>query len=148
MSLQDAERGDSWPLAKDKDVAYDWSELTKGGRNGFFLLLLALSWWYKLLRTDNEKASFKEAVVDTTWVLDQVVRGLRTGSISTKKRKEIEDGNGGNNDIVDAPAKKRLVVSNLHPTSWLTSALGLASRVVVDVNISIIQVNGTQFSSQ
>ena len=33
------------PLLRNKELSEGWGDLCKGGRNGFFLVTLCLSWW-------------------------------------------------------------------------------------------------------
>ncbi|KAA1478921.1 hypothetical protein DENSPDRAFT_749013, partial [Dentipellis sp. KUC8613] len=46
IGLQPAWRGNTWPLQRlGKPAKGLWASLTKGGRNGFVLVVLALGWW-------------------------------------------------------------------------------------------------------
>ena len=76
ITMQDSERGDKWPLAKDDDRTYNWTELTKGGRNGFFMLLLTLVWWQKALRTPAEHKEFDVVLDEVDWALTRIVAEL------------------------------------------------------------------------
>lgn len=49
-----------------------WADLRKGGGNGIFIYLIALTWW-KAIVTDNEGLSTLKAVTeDVDWVLSQL----------------------------------------------------------------------------
>ena len=74
--MQDLERGDKWPLERDREKTYDWSELTKGGCNGFFILLLTLIWWQKAICTPTEHKEFDAALDEVDWALNWMVAKL------------------------------------------------------------------------
>ena len=86
MGMQDSRRGDEWPLVQDNDEDYDWTELTKGGRNGFYLLILALAWWKTVVKTAADHSAFDSAVMEMTWALESILHNLKS-SESSKKRK-------------------------------------------------------------
>lgn len=50
----------------------NWSGIKKGGENGVFLIILALSWWYKAAKSPKEKKECRSAVDDATWVLQKI----------------------------------------------------------------------------
>ena len=88
--MQDPERGNKWPLDKGKDGGYDWTELTKGGRNGFFMLLLTLVWWWKALRTPGERQDFESVLVEVEWALKGIVSSL---DLKSKVAKRLGEDN-------------------------------------------------------
>jgi hypothetical protein len=65
----------TWPLhrvAKDGEM---WAEVRKGSKNGFFGIVLTLSWWYRAVTTDFERELFDRALADVKWVASQMVEG-------------------------------------------------------------------------
>jgi hypothetical protein len=73
------------------------------GPNGFFLIVLALSWWGKLV-TDRlvDSAEFETAIDDVLWVLSHIVSGIP--SKLAKRRLDDSDEDG-----TDVPHSKRYV---------------------------------------
>ncbi|KAI0045477.1 hypothetical protein FA95DRAFT_1495406, partial [Auriscalpium vulgare] len=45
IGLQPEWRGSKWPLAREVRASEAWSDCRKGGRNGFAIVLITLSWW-------------------------------------------------------------------------------------------------------
>lgn len=72
----------------------DWSELRKGGPNGFFIILISFAWWGQAinLEDDLEAGSWFEAYEDIRWVLGQL--------------SELEDE--------DLPVAKKCVISFIY----------------------------------
>jgi hypothetical protein len=66
-----------------------WTVTSKPGSNGFFILLLTLSWWVHLAPDDVD---FGAALCDTTWVLDEMI----TNHCSQKRP---HDGDTDSNQI-------------------------------------------------
>lgn len=50
-----------------------WAETKKGGLNGFYNVVVSLSWWMTAVKTDPERAEFDAALADALWVLNQMV---------------------------------------------------------------------------
>jgi hypothetical protein len=72
-----------------REINGDWLSIRKGGSNGFFIIILTLSWWLNagagVVDADPE---FARALEDVSWVLDHL--------ISSSKRvhdEEIDDRN-------------------------------------------------------
>ena len=77
----------TWPLTR-QSVAADWSNLLKGGHNGFFLVLKLLSFWAKMACTREERLDFDAAMGDVNWVLGEVLIQLNGGSVlGVRKRR-------------------------------------------------------------
>jgi len=60
-------------LKKIATDANDWVELQKGSANGFFGMVLALSWWANAAKTEDEREAVGKAIDDVLWVLDQII---------------------------------------------------------------------------
>lgn len=78
------------------DVSADWSELKKGGANGFFMILVSLVLWSLALETEEQRALFDTALHDVDWVLRSVTgslgiaqskRGNNGGSLSSRQKR-------------------------------------------------------------
>ena len=61
-------------LKKTAVDAEDWAELRKGSVNGFFGVVLALSWWVNAANTDVQREVVGKAVDDVLWVLDEMIK--------------------------------------------------------------------------
>jgi hypothetical protein len=71
-----------------------WVELRKGSQNGFYMVVLTLSWWKKAAITSPQQKAFSAALEDALWAVDQMLRiGKRPG------------------DDLPAPASKRVKVA-------------------------------------
>lgn len=69
--------GAAWPLSRDIPVGGQVSMFAYSGPNGFFLIILSLSWWGKMAADGLVDAEELEtAVDDVLWVLTQVVGGI------------------------------------------------------------------------
>jgi uncharacterized membrane protein YukC len=56
-----------------------WWDLRVGRPNGFFLILMALSWWITAAKGDTENANIAKALDDVDWVLKSMVAHERMG---------------------------------------------------------------------
>ena len=54
----------------------DWGKLVYGGKNGIFLLVMAMSWWANSVDCAQPPSEFCEATADLKWVLEQLNRCL------------------------------------------------------------------------
>jgi hypothetical protein len=93
------------PVGALPDSPTEWSHLRKGGSNGVFLLVLALSWMPLYLARQEEQAKVELLIKDLTWVLsvlsnrvyfekDRAVRGdtNKKDSGGNGKRKLVGGG--------------------------------------------------------
>jgi hypothetical protein len=97
--IPDDECGGS--LVRNGPPDEQWPNLLKGGGNGFVLVLLSLSWWMMREKDENRKAEeSSSAFEDVQWVLQQMVRVLRT-----QHEQGGEDDNE-NNDPNTRPTKR------------------------------------------
>jgi hypothetical protein len=56
-------------LQEVPDIGEQWEKLRRGGSNGFFMIVLALSWWAEAMGGKLDNAGLREAVDDITWVV-------------------------------------------------------------------------------
>ena len=90
--MQDTARGTEWPLERDPEAGYDWDRLTKGGRNRFFLIILALRWWKGIVKSSSEQLEHAGAIEETAWVLGEIVQDLRSNKTLTKRPTDSPKG--------------------------------------------------------
>lgn len=75
-------------MKKESAESSDWSKLLKGGPNGFFFVLLVLSFWAKMAWTCEERLDFDETMEDVNWVLGEALKQVNGGSIlGVRKRR-------------------------------------------------------------
>jgi len=90
-----------WRLADDSSFVYstpageDWRFLHKGGSAGLYIVVVALSWWVKILTLEDPHIRVWTAVRDVTWVIDQIYKKVKTAS-SRKKRGHEETEQSSN----------------------------------------------------
>jgi hypothetical protein len=66
----------------------DWTDLARGGVNGFFSVVLTLSWWLNAVTTDKEGLLELEAIFeDVLWVQDKIIFSLRQSKVPTRATK-------------------------------------------------------------
>lgn len=65
-----------YPLASQPPEDSDWSELRKGGPNGFFILLLSFVWWGKAIESMEEHKIWLEFSGDLDWVIGQLLHDI------------------------------------------------------------------------
>jgi hypothetical protein len=88
-----------WPLVRDLPQNERWQKLVKGGRNGFVLVLLSLTWWMMREKDESRKTveSSSSAFADVQWVLEQMIQVLRAqreqGREGEDEREDEEDPN-------------------------------------------------------
>ena len=76
IGIQPPWRGsDRNSLARElPDGEIDWSATWKGGSNGFYVVLLALSWWFLGVKHNDGRgvSGCEHALDDVAWVLEQM----------------------------------------------------------------------------
>ncbi|KAG0695582.1 hypothetical protein DFH29DRAFT_758156, partial [Suillus ampliporus] len=68
-------------IREDMRPAGDWLCLRRGGKNGFFMVLLSFACWCEAIVNDTDHFSFTKAMGDVAWVLNQM-----TASTPSTKR--------------------------------------------------------------
>ena len=58
-----------------------WEKLSKGGINGFFNIVVSLSWWWAAVKSSAQRKVFMEMLEDVSWVQDQVISSLQQGQV-------------------------------------------------------------------
>lgn len=53
--------------------------LCRGGQNGFFMAVLALAWWTAALGDVSDDDELCEALDDTTWAMQRMVKLSKVG---------------------------------------------------------------------
>jgi hypothetical protein len=97
--ISDDECGGS--LVRNGPSDEKWPNLLKGGGNGFVLVLLSLSWWMMSEKDESRKAEeSSSAFEDVQWVLQQMVRVLRT------QHEQGSEEDHENNDPNTRPTKR------------------------------------------
>ena len=82
-----------WPLSLDVPAAETWSEVKKGSQNGFFGIVLGLSFWFRAAKTHQEHEDFTAALDDVLWVARRMIEGFHG-----VKRSREEDSQGSHGD--------------------------------------------------
>jgi hypothetical protein len=95
LHLQPEWRG-SGPNLSKSDIPEDgsWTELQKGGPNGFFLLILSYCWWgVNALNCEDKQdhVYWEEIYDDIEWVLQNMVSGLRNASLKRSRDEELDE---------------------------------------------------------
>ena len=66
-----------WPLAREDTTGKDWGYLLDGGKDGLFLIVISLGWWVHA-RDPSEESKVDDAIMDVTWVLENLISCLAT----------------------------------------------------------------------
>lgn len=104
-----------WPPPRVIPDGADWSGLMRNGPNGFYLVVVALSWWVSHATTQALREEFDSIVDDVNWVL-MILLGLMSGS--GKRSRDLVD-----DEENDQPRKKYVLGSTVE--DCLTFCLGL-----------------------
>ena len=73
--LQPEWRGDGLYFSHDISGDASWSEIRKGGQNGFFIILLLITWWGAAVQDQNSgiQGDWHDAYEDVSWVLNGMI---------------------------------------------------------------------------
>ncbi|KAI0038914.1 hypothetical protein FA95DRAFT_1127559 [Auriscalpium vulgare] len=77
IGLQPEWRGSEWPLTRESHPSEEWTHCKIGGRNGFGLVLMTLSWWYGAAMTETEQREWESALEDVSWVAETIIAHLQ-----------------------------------------------------------------------
>jgi hypothetical protein len=83
-SAQPKSRGEKWPLSRDIEPNELSDRLAMGGLNGIIMVLIALTWWYQKISSEDEKRDFSAMLDDVSWVVGKL-------ATSTKRQKRTLD---------------------------------------------------------
>lgn len=53
-----------------------WSNTAKGGQHGFYVVLLSIVFWTKLVKTKTDQKDLESALEDVPWVMDKSIEQL------------------------------------------------------------------------
>lgn len=74
--------GDEFLTRALTDGLFDWGELVVGGRNGLWMVVLALIWWDNACETLGEdRSEFLRTLRDVEWVLERIADSLKLVAI-------------------------------------------------------------------
>jgi hypothetical protein len=78
-SLQPSSRVQSGStiLRKEVEIGEVWEELQKGSINGFFNVVVSLSWWFTAITEPAQHHNFLDMASDVLWVMKQMISGLQ-----------------------------------------------------------------------
>lgn len=119
--------GSDWPLSRDVPDNTDWSSMRKGGKNGLVLYVVALYWWQKEARAQDNEAIEEELhllMEDLLFVLHNLDGGQEPdstnglGVVATEGRHEPQTTEAVRDEdpaltTTRSNAKKRPATSNL-----------------------------------
>lgn len=80
-----------------------WDECRKGGKNGFYVIVLSLSWWAQAASTSESRANVSKATEDALWVLDRMI-----DSLTISKKHALDD------DLTLSHSKRCVPILRLH----------------------------------
>ena len=81
---------------------YKWDDTKKGDQNSFFLILLTLSWWHTVVKTDIEEREWMSAVEKMTWALREIISGIRKGEKGGKRKASMDADAGEDVDVANS----------------------------------------------
>jgi hypothetical protein len=91
-------------LSREVPEGEEWSQICRGGANGFFMIVLTLGWWIMAADQNTEQRTDENlclAMEDVEWVLDRMVMLIKSQGISTTGTKHsLEDATALDNVAV------------------------------------------------
>jgi hypothetical protein len=70
-----------------------WEDLRKGGINGFFNVVVSLSWWCSAVKTAAQKKLLAVMADDVAWVLTQMIGSV--GNVEKPGKRSLENEKDG-----------------------------------------------------
>jgi hypothetical protein len=134
ISLQPASRG-GVQLLREVDVGEVWLETRKGSINGFFNVVVSLSWWMEALTSDEESSKFLTTLKDVLWVLDCMLKPN-----ATKRGRDASDDLEEGENI----AKRYVQLLLQWTATYLTIPIGQNTRVFR----RILELHSRSFETQ
>lgn len=74
-----------------------WEVLRKGGINGFFNVVVSLSWWCSAVKTAAQKKVLADMADDVAWVLTQMIGSVDNVEKPGKRSLEDDEDGGAEN---------------------------------------------------
>jgi len=68
----------------------NWINLGKGGSAGLYIVVMALSWWIRVLGSHDEASLAWNVVKDVCWVLQQVRNKYKVAQKGKRARDDTE----------------------------------------------------------
>lgn len=65
----------SWPFSRDEALIQDWGQLSLGGKDGLFLVIISLAWWIHAQHPEADPM-LDNAIGDVSWVMNHLVTSL------------------------------------------------------------------------
>jgi len=65
----------TWPILRDEAVIQEWGQLSQGGKDGLFLVVMSLAWWIHAQHS-VPSSKLSDAITDVSWVLDHLIISL------------------------------------------------------------------------
>lgn len=92
-SLQPTSRitSDNGRLSRNVTPDEAWSKTRKGGKNGFYTILLTLSFWIRRATLPAEQSAYENLIDDVVWVVNQMLGS----TVPTHPKRAGEDARGG-----------------------------------------------------
>jgi hypothetical protein len=72
------------------DTGEEWEGLRHGGLNGFFVVILAFSWWVGAMEGEVDDTGLHDALDDVTWVVNCMADMAPTTPDGGKRAQEDE----------------------------------------------------------
>jgi hypothetical protein len=94
IQLQPASR-EGQKLLRIVTLGERWEVQRKGGINGFFNVVVSMSWWCSAVKTPAQRRQLSEMADDVAWVLTQMVGSIDNGEKGAKRSLDdagMEDG--------------------------------------------------------
>lgn len=98
--------GSDWPPPRDLPEDSDWSSLCRTGSNGFFIVMMALSWWAHHITSPASVVEFDSMAEDVNWAVRMMLKLVTTNSAKRSHSDLMTD------DQEDQSPKKRVTRSS------------------------------------
>lgn len=106
MALQPPWRTPDGLLSRAVPAKEAWTLLKKGGSAGFYVVVMALSWWISTLPVDEHGSRAWVIVDDVTWVLSKITPIMPPIIESTSIKRPLSEPPANNSDEADGPPAK------------------------------------------
>jgi hypothetical protein len=66
-----------WPFPQASSTSSSWDDILIGGKDGFFIVIMALAWWsIERTKGNGGPTELENAISDVTWVLSNLASVL------------------------------------------------------------------------